>query len=129
MHLYHWYVPNNRLVVPERRTADAISLYLDNDPSKYDSIMVRLLDACIQGLRQRGMGRMYIDAKKGGDAGFQSMGMRLMSFSWPSSFVTHLLTIPQASMSGPDTERFGGMHSLHSHFAPLCCELVELGSI
>ncbi|KKY39554.1 hypothetical protein UCDDA912_g00443 [Diaporthe ampelina] len=48
----------------------------DNDPSRRDSIMVRLLDACIQGLRQRGMGRMYIDAAKGGDAGFQSIGFQ-----------------------------------------------------
>lgn len=42
--------------------------------------MVRLLDACVQGLRQRGMGRMYIDAAKGRDAGFQAIGTQLMGF-------------------------------------------------
>lgn len=36
--------------------------------------MVRLLDACVQVLRQQGMNRMYIDAVRGGDAGFQSIG-------------------------------------------------------
>lgn len=36
--------------------------------------MVRLLDACVQVLRQQGMSRMYIDAVRGGDAGFQSIG-------------------------------------------------------
>lgn len=49
--------------------------------------MVRLLDACVQGLRQRGMGRMYIDAAKGGDAGFQSIGMLLMRFPKLFSFI------------------------------------------
>lgn len=44
--------------------------------------MVRLLDACVQVLRQQGMRKMYIDAVKGGEAGFQSIGMwndRLLS--------------------------------------------------
>lgn len=36
--------------------------------------MVRLLDACVQTLSQQGKRRMYIDAVKWGDAGFQSMG-------------------------------------------------------
>lgn len=61
--------------------ANSVYVYLDNDPSRRDSIMVRLLDACVQGLRQRGMGRMYIDAAKGGDAGFQSIGTWMMSFA------------------------------------------------
>lgn len=39
-----------------------------------DAIMVRLLDACVQALRHQGMNGMYIDAVKGGDAGFQSIG-------------------------------------------------------
>lgn len=50
--------------------------------------MVRLLDACVQGLRQRGMGRMYIDAAKGGDAGFQSIGTWLLVFPWPFSLTS-----------------------------------------
>lgn len=37
--------------------------------------MVRLLNACVQALRQQGKNRMYIDAVKGGEAGFQSIGM------------------------------------------------------
>ena len=91
--------------------------------------MVRLLDACVQGLRQRGMGRMYIDAAKGGDAGFQSIGTRLLSSKPPCSFITHLLTILQASRSGPDTETFGGMYNLHSFSH--CCNASSgsLGSI
>jgi hypothetical protein len=48
--------------------------------------MVRLLDACVQALRQRGMKRMYIDAAKRGEAGFQSMGTRLISFTFPMLF-------------------------------------------
>lgn len=39
--------------------------------------MVRLLDACVRALRREGMNRMYIDAVKGGEAGFQSIGTRL----------------------------------------------------
>ncbi|POS76249.1 hypothetical protein DHEL01_v205355 [Diaporthe helianthi] len=48
----------------------------DNDASRSDAIMVRLLDACVQGLRERGMGRMYIDAAKTKNAGFQSIGFQ-----------------------------------------------------
>lgn len=36
--------------------------------------MVRLLNACVQVLRQQNMNRMYIDAVRGGEAGFQSIG-------------------------------------------------------
>lgn len=76
--------------------------------------MVRLLDACVQGLRERGMGRMYIDAAKTKNAGFQSIGMRRMSLKCTILFMTQLLTIPQASKNGPDTGTFGGMYNLHS---------------
>ncbi|KUI61080.1 hypothetical protein VP1G_08276 [Cytospora mali] len=48
----------------------------DNDSTTRDSVMVRLLDACVQVLRQQGMNKMYIDAVKGGDAGFQSIGFQ-----------------------------------------------------
>ncbi|CAN8095925.1 unnamed protein product [Discula destructiva] len=46
------------------------------EPANRDSIMVRLLDACVQALRQQGKNRMYIDAVKGGEAGFQSIGFQ-----------------------------------------------------
>lgn len=36
--------------------------------------MVRLLDACVQALKEQGKSSMYIDAVKGGEAGFQSIG-------------------------------------------------------
>lgn len=42
--------------------------------SSKDTIMIRLLDACITVLRDQGMQRVYLDAIKGGDEGFQSMG-------------------------------------------------------
>ncbi|KAI0199026.1 hypothetical protein F4808DRAFT_451650 [Astrocystis sublimbata] len=41
--------------------------------SSKDTIMIRLLDACISVLRDQGMQRVYLDAIKGGDEGFQSM--------------------------------------------------------
>lgn len=50
--------------------------------------MVRLLDACVQALQYHGMNKMYIDAVKGGEAGFQSIGTRF----FPSSI---FLTIPK----------------------------------
>lgn len=43
-----------------------------------DSIMVRLLDACVQALQYQGMSKMYIDAVKGGEAGFQSIGLSFL---------------------------------------------------
>jgi hypothetical protein len=42
--------------------------------SSKDTVMIRLLDACITVLRDQGMQRVYLDAIKGGDEGFQSMG-------------------------------------------------------
>ncbi|KAI0146323.1 hypothetical protein GGR57DRAFT_286604 [Xylariaceae sp. FL1272] len=44
--------------------------------SSKDTVMIRLLDACITVLRGQGMHRIYIDAIKGGDEGFQSMGFQ-----------------------------------------------------
>ncbi|KAM7186938.1 hypothetical protein V8F33_011545 [Rhypophila sp. PSN 637] len=52
---------------------------LDDEPdiaSKRDTIMIRLLDSCIRLLLEHGMRRMFIDAVKGGEEGFQSMGFR-----------------------------------------------------
>ncbi|ROV87503.1 hypothetical protein VMCG_10500 [Cytospora schulzeri] len=48
----------------------------DDDPATRNAVMARLLDACVQVLRQQGMNRMYIDAVRGGDAGFQSIGFK-----------------------------------------------------
>ncbi|KAF9874863.1 acetyltransferase [Colletotrichum karsti] len=39
-----------------------------------DSVMIRLLDTCVKMLAERGMRQMFIDAVKGGNAGFQSLG-------------------------------------------------------
>ncbi|KAI1180902.1 hypothetical protein F4777DRAFT_177724 [Nemania sp. FL0916] len=44
--------------------------------SSKDTIMIRLLDRCIKALRDQGMQRVYLDAIKGGDEGFQSMGFQ-----------------------------------------------------
>ncbi|ROV87983.1 hypothetical protein VPNG_10337 [Cytospora leucostoma] len=51
-------------------------LRAEDDPATRDSVMVRLLDACVKVLRQQGMNRMYIDAVKGGEAGFQAIGFQ-----------------------------------------------------
>ncbi|KAI1437491.1 hypothetical protein GGR50DRAFT_76186 [Xylaria sp. CBS 124048] len=44
--------------------------------SSKDTVMIRLLDACIAVLRSQSMRRVYLDAIKGGDEGFQSMGFQ-----------------------------------------------------
>lgn len=44
--------------------------------SSKDTVMIRLLDACIATLKGRGLQRVYLDAIKGGDEGFQSMGFQ-----------------------------------------------------
>lgn len=41
--------------------------------------MIRLLDACIATLKGRGLQRVYLDAIKGGDEGFQSMGEQFLT--------------------------------------------------
>lgn len=54
--------------------------------------MVRLLDACVQTLSTQGKRRMYIDAVKGGESGFQAMGsyQSLPLFSFPTeNFVAY----------------------------------------
>ncbi|KAK0727203.1 hypothetical protein B0T26DRAFT_639157 [Lasiosphaeria miniovina] len=47
-----------------------------NMASRRDAIMIRLLDRCIRVLSEQGMKKMFIDAIKGGDEGFQSMGFQ-----------------------------------------------------
>lgn len=70
--------------------------------------MVRLLDACVQALQYQGMNRMYIDAVKGGEAGFQSIGMLFLFYiiQFPTH-QRHMLTVYQASKNGRHTERSG----------------------
>ncbi|KAI0167023.1 hypothetical protein GGR52DRAFT_584892 [Hypoxylon sp. FL1284] len=41
-----------------------------------DTIMIRLLDACVTILREQGMKRVFLDAVRGGYEGFQSMGFQ-----------------------------------------------------
>lgn len=57
---------------PTRKLGLAADILIES--SNRDAIMVRLLDACVQALRQQRMNRMYVDAAKGGEAGFQSIG-------------------------------------------------------
>lgn len=71
--------------------------------------MVRLLDACLQVLRHEGMNRMYIDAIKGGDAGFQSIGTQTFSAPLPQSFGQPWIHVDKkkASRNGRHTEKSG----------------------
>ncbi|KAK1775783.1 hypothetical protein QBC45DRAFT_233789 [Copromyces sp. CBS 386.78] len=39
-----------------------------------DAIMLRLLDSCVHRFAKQGLKKMFIDAMRGGDEGFQSMG-------------------------------------------------------
>ncbi|XDG02110.1 hypothetical protein ABKA04_001725 [Annulohypoxylon sp. FPYF3050] len=41
-----------------------------------DTVMIRLLDACVTILKEQGMRRVFLDAVKGGYEGFQSMGFQ-----------------------------------------------------
>ncbi|OIW29533.1 hypothetical protein CONLIGDRAFT_332240 [Coniochaeta ligniaria NRRL 30616] len=41
-----------------------------------DAIMIRLLDECIRTLSEQGMQRLFVDAIRGGDQGFQSTGFQ-----------------------------------------------------
>lgn len=66
--------------------------------------MIRLLDSCIRLLADQGMNKLLIDAVRGGDEGFQSMGQCF------SICAAKTLTDPnQAFRNGQDTETFGGM--------------------
>jgi hypothetical protein len=50
----------------------------DNDnpvlANKRDAIMIRLLDECLRTLSAQGCQKLFIDAVKGGEEGFQSLG-------------------------------------------------------
>jgi hypothetical protein len=45
-----------------------------NTANKRDAVMIRLLDSCIRLVKEQGMTKLFIDAVKGGEEGFQSMG-------------------------------------------------------
>ncbi|KAK5654857.1 hypothetical protein OQA88_6893 [Cercophora sp. LCS_1] len=40
------------------------------------TIMIRMLDSCIRALATNGMRKLFIDAMKGGDQGFQELGFQ-----------------------------------------------------
>ncbi|KAB5575719.1 hypothetical protein GE09DRAFT_601907 [Coniochaeta sp. 2T2.1] len=48
----------------------------DTPSHRRDAIMVRLLDACVRLLSEQGMRRLFVDAIRGGDVGFQSTGFQ-----------------------------------------------------
>ncbi|KAK3351712.1 hypothetical protein B0H65DRAFT_421032 [Neurospora tetraspora] len=51
----------------------------DQNPSVVkgrDAVMLRLLDSCVHRFAQQGLKKMFIDAMKGGEEGFQSMGFQ-----------------------------------------------------
>jgi len=52
-----------------------------NSTNRRDAVMIRLLDSCIGLLASQGMNKLLIDAVKGGDEGFQSMGECLPSLA------------------------------------------------
>lgn len=60
--------------------------------------MVRLLDACVQTLGQQGKRKMYIDAVRWGDAGFQSMG----SCEFPLFYIIFLGREKNTDTRSPD---------------------------
>ncbi|KAL1837190.1 hypothetical protein VTJ49DRAFT_4162 [Mycothermus thermophilus] len=55
-------------------TCICVSDEVPNAANKRDAIMIRLLDSCIRLLTEQGMKKMLVDAIKGGEEGFQSMG-------------------------------------------------------
>ncbi|KAL2177952.1 uncharacterized protein P884DRAFT_198868 [Thermothelomyces heterothallicus CBS 202.75] len=57
-------------------TCVCVSDEVPNTAYKRDAVMIRLLDSCIRLLTEQGMNKLLIDAVKGGDEGFQSMGFQ-----------------------------------------------------
>jgi len=57
-------------------TCVCVSDEVPNTANKRDAVMIRLLDSCIRLLTEQGMNKLLIDAVKGGDEGFQSMGFQ-----------------------------------------------------
>ncbi|KAI8633172.1 hypothetical protein F5Y19DRAFT_292328 [Xylariaceae sp. FL1651] len=71
-------LPWARRIGPDVGGVTCICIADDNGAmtSSKDTVMIRLLDTCIAALRDQGMQRVYLDAIKGGDEGFQSMGFQ-----------------------------------------------------
>ncbi|KAK4127601.1 hypothetical protein N657DRAFT_564614 [Parathielavia appendiculata] len=57
-------------------TCICVSDTVPNTAKKRDAVLIRLLNSCIRRLREQGMTKLFIDAVKGGDEGFQSMGFQ-----------------------------------------------------
>ncbi|KAK4104939.1 hypothetical protein N658DRAFT_195065 [Parathielavia hyrcaniae] len=57
-------------------TCICVSDTVPNTPKKRDAVLIRLLDNCIRLFREQGMTKLFTDAAKGGDEGFQSMGFQ-----------------------------------------------------
>jgi len=80
----------------------------DDNPdmvNKRDSVIIRLLHACIKSLAQRGMKALFFDAVKGGDEGLQSLGkarssVRQIQYAKSS----------QVSRNGKATKKSGEMY-------------------
>lgn len=60
----------------QQRANNHLPDQLPSIANKRDAVMIRLLDSCIRALAEQGMNKLLIDAVKGGDEGFQSMGER-----------------------------------------------------
>ena len=70
--------------------------------------MIRLLDSCIRILAGQGMQGMFIDAIRGGDEGFQSMGKQSTEDLRKRSNHNPLTEIMiKASRNGLGTEKYG----------------------
>ena len=51
-----------------------------------DTVMIRLLDACVTVLKGHGMNQLFLDGVKGGYDGFLSLGKQQQQPLFPSSF-------------------------------------------
>ncbi|KAL2162667.1 hypothetical protein VTH06DRAFT_6503 [Thermothelomyces fergusii] len=60
-------------------TCVCVSDEVPNTANQRNAVMIRLLDSCIRLLAEQGMSKLFIDAVKGGDQGFQSMGKSVRS--------------------------------------------------
>lgn len=59
---------------PQQKTDRNMIEALSDKRDTRDTIVVRLLDECIKTLSEQGMQRLFVDAVRGGDEGFQSTG-------------------------------------------------------
>ncbi|KAK0739798.1 hypothetical protein B0T21DRAFT_410124 [Apiosordaria backusii] len=71
---YHHLSEGHVLMGNNTESEDADELFKVS--TQRDAVMIGLLDSCIQLLSNQGMKQLFIDAVKGGDEGFQSMGFQ-----------------------------------------------------